>query len=638
MRRKIHIDDLSLVQVERRLQRIKNPKEKIDVLLQYGKSIFAKDVNTSFQFLEKAFQLSENVEYDFGLMKSAEYLAEYYNNVLGNLIEAEKYNAIAEQYAIKLNNKSSLSIALRTKGSILETRANYTEAESLIVRALEMQQELGDDELSSVTLTELGYLYWKRGLYKKSRENFNNALVYFEKTQNVVKQAGVIHNIGVLFSEEGDYAQAILQLEKSIALKERINDTHGLSVSYHTLGTQYVHIQDLEKALQYFETSLQLKRQIKSERVFLTIGNMAYVYSVLEQYDLAIEYYNQAYTLAWNSGDKRNAADYKLYISTVLSKQGKVEESEATLESIKDLVEEIADPVAIVNLLQNLAGVAKRKKEYAYSIELLLRANVISATIENNYTLIQNLFGLSDVYLESGDTTNAIQYAKMCLDVIQTSNEKTRLADVLQVLAESYAELGNYADAYEYQKNASATNIEQLKVNFTHKNNTLLVQFDVERTKKEAELQRMKAEQLEKELEMKKNELTALALHLVNKNEFLSELQEQIGENIEDTNEVLKSIAAKIASTEKDETDWRRFEDQFMQVNPGFSKKLMQASSNTLTKTEVKICQLLKTGLSTKEIANILFLSKRTVDTHRHNIHKKLKLQDVSLISWLLSL
>ncbi|MBL7974949.1 MAG: tetratricopeptide repeat protein, partial [Candidatus Kapabacteria bacterium] len=365
MRRKIHIDDLSLVQVERRLQRVKNPKEKIDVLLQYGKSIFAKDVNTSFQFLEKAFQLSEKIEYDFGLMKSAEYLAEYYNNVLGNLIEAEKYNLIAEQYAIKLNNKSSLSIALRTKGSILETRANYTEAESLILRALEIQQELGEDELSSVTLTELGYLYWKRGLYKKSRENFNNALVYFEKTQNVVKQAGVIHNIGVLFSEEGDYAQAIVQLEKSIALKERVNDTHGLSVSYHTLGTQYVHIQDLEKALQYFETSLQLKRQIKSERVFLTIGNMAYVYSVLEQYDLAIEYYNQAYTLAWNSGDKRNAADYKLYISTVLSKQGKVEESEATLESIKDLVEEISDPVAIVNLLQNLAGVAKRRKDYA---------------------------------------------------------------------------------------------------------------------------------------------------------------------------------------------------------------------------------------------------------------------------------
>lgn len=638
MRRKLHIDDLSLAQVERRLLRIKNPKEKIDVLLQYGKSIFAKDVNTSFQFLEKAFQQSEKIEYEFGLMKSAEYLAEYYNNVLGNLIEAEKYNLIAEQYAIKLNNKSSLSIAHRTKGSILETRANYTEAESLIVRALEMQQELGDDELSSVTLTELGYLYWKRGLYKKSRENFNNALVYFEKTQNVVKQAGVIHNIGVLFSEEGDYAQAILQLEKSIALKERINDTHGLSVSYHTLGTQYVHIQDLEKALQYFETSLKLKRQIKSERVFLTIGNMAYVYSVLEQYDLAIEYYNQAYTLAWNSGDKRNAADYKLYISTVLSKQGKVEESEATLESIKDLVEEIADPVAMVNLLQNLAGVAKRKKEYAYSIQLLLRANVICTTIENNYILIQNLFGLSDVYLESGDTTNAIQYAKKCLDVIQTSNEKTRLADVLQVLAESYAELGNYAEAYEYQKNASATNIEQLKVNFTHKNNTLLVQFDVERTKKEAELQRLKAEQLEKELEMKKNELTALALHLVNKNEFLSELQEQIGENIEDTNEVLKSIAAKIASTEKDETDWRRFEDQFMQVNPEFSKRLMEVSNNTLTKTEVKICQLLKTGLSTKEIANILFLSKRTVDTHRYNIHKKLKLQDVSLISWLLSL
>ena len=43
-----------------------------------------------------------------------------------------------------------------------------------------------------------------------------------------------------------------------------------------------------------------------------------------------------------------------------------------------------------------------------------------------------------------------------------------------------------------------------------------------------------------------------------------------------------------------------------------------------LTPTELQIVDLIRSGKPTKEIAEILGLSKRTVDTHRHNIRKKL--------------
>lgn len=44
-----------------------------------------------------------------------------------------------------------------------------------------------------------------------------------------------------------------------------------------------------------------------------------------------------------------------------------------------------------------------------------------------------------------------------------------------------------------------------------------------------------------------------------------------------------------------------------------------------LTKREVEILKLLADGKSNKEIGKILFISSRTVDTHRSNILKKLK-------------
>jgi DNA-binding NarL/FixJ family response regulator len=49
---------------------------------------------------------------------------------------------------------------------------------------------------------------------------------------------------------------------------------------------------------------------------------------------------------------------------------------------------------------------------------------------------------------------------------------------------------------------------------------------------------------------------------------------------------------------------------------------------NTLTNREMQIITLVKEGLSSKEIAKNLDISLKTVEVHRHNILKKLKLKN----------
>jgi DNA-binding NarL/FixJ family response regulator len=57
---------------------------------------------------------------------------------------------------------------------------------------------------------------------------------------------------------------------------------------------------------------------------------------------------------------------------------------------------------------------------------------------------------------------------------------------------------------------------------------------------------------------------------------------------------------------------------------------------NTLTKREMEIINLIKEGSSSKKIAANLQLSIHTVEMHRHNILKKLKLKNsVSLINFI---
>lgn len=49
-----------------------------------------------------------------------------------------------------------------------------------------------------------------------------------------------------------------------------------------------------------------------------------------------------------------------------------------------------------------------------------------------------------------------------------------------------------------------------------------------------------------------------------------------------------------------------------------------------ISKQEKEVIKLIIQGLTSKEIAEVLFVSKTTVDTHRKNIHKKLEISNSS--------
>ncbi|MGA1825533.1 MAG: helix-turn-helix transcriptional regulator [bacterium] len=56
-----------------------------------------------------------------------------------------------------------------------------------------------------------------------------------------------------------------------------------------------------------------------------------------------------------------------------------------------------------------------------------------------------------------------------------------------------------------------------------------------------------------------------------------------------------------------------------------------------LTLREIEICNLIKNGLSSKEISNLLYISLPTAEKHRNNIRKKLGIvkKNINLSSYL---
>ncbi len=80
-------------------------------------------------------------------------------------------------------------------------------------------------------------------------------------------------------------------------------------------------------------------------------------------------------------------------------------------------------------------------------------------------------------------------------------------------------------------------------------------------------------------------------------------------------------------------------ESSLTELTSSFGRKISR-SGLKLSPREIEICNMIKTGLSSKDIARVLHLSPHTVETHRNTIRKKFSLinQEVNLTTFLQNL
>lgn len=147
----------------------------------------------------------------------------------------------------------------------------------------------------------------------------------------------------------------------------------------------------------------------------------------------------------------------------------------------------------------------------------------------------------------------------------------------------------------------------------------------------------------EEELQAKTRNLeevnTALKVLLKQREEDRRELEENVMTNLNDT--VLPHLdrVRELAKEKRLREGLEALKDNLEALTSPFSYRLSSKYLN-LTSTEIEIANLVKQGKTTKEIADLMKVSNKTVEVHRLNIRKKLGLsnQKMSLRTHLLSI
>jgi len=146
----------------------------------------------------------------------------------------------------------------------------------------------------------------------------------------------------------------------------------------------------------------------------------------------------------------------------------------------------------------------------------------------------------------------------------------------------------------------------------------------------------IKNEKLNQAIENKNRELAISTMSIIKKNEVLSSIKKELKNNGHELENA--SVIRLIDSNINNEKDWEFFEQAFNNVDKEFLDKVKKAHSN-LTPNDLRLCAYLRLNLSSKEIAPLLNITTKSVETRRYRLRKKMNLNhDDSLVNHILEI
>ncbi len=151
----------------------------------------------------------------------------------------------------------------------------------------------------------------------------------------------------------------------------------------------------------------------------------------------------------------------------------------------------------------------------------------------------------------------------------------------------------------------------------------------------------MENERLQSELKIKGKELASSTMAVINKNETLIKIREELVCQKQSLgNNYPKACFNKLTEIiDKDldnDGNWNVFYRNFDFIHENFFRHLQERYPD-LTPTDLRFCAYLRMNLTSKDMASLMNISLKGVETARYRLRKKLKLSsDVSLSSFLI--
>ncbi len=516
--------------------------------------------------------------------------------------------------------------------------------------ALELAKTVEPHTWRAQSWNALGIAYGAQGKYPEAIVWFKKAVHYFESVDDLRKLIPALDNLAhiQLFAEQ--YAEALANATRALETAQNATD-HQLQpedrnsllwrINFHISGI-YTKLGDYDTAVRFMKSCLRYEQELDSVDLALIYGQFAVLCVFLEDYDSAIDYGVRAHAII-------EPLDRSYDEGVILSNLAKIHQSIFLAEGSRDSLVIAIDYIR--RSLENFRRVGARDHELMAIFilaSMYLDATDFTGAAEHYEQVIALAGTLGKKDIQSGAYFGKAQALRLLGKIQQTESNLKQGEDILRELSPRPLESSLYFYREQYylckirgELDAALAAHEKYLTLYQEKLSAdqrraaaeMKARFDIERTRKEHAIARKDKEifeqqslQLQREVELKTKRITLTGLLLGQRNEILTKVKrEALAKDRPVDSERLQRVVRLINEHLESVEAWESFNTEFELLHHDFISRVSRQFP-LLTGTELKLCALIKARLSTEEIARLLCISRRSIETYRYRIRKKLGL------------
>lgn len=509
------------------------------------------------------------------------------------------------------------------------------EYSAAIKKAKELLNEASQNknrEDQALALYMCGLLSRFNDKHYKAMLYYNKALKIFSKLSSEWFIASVNHAIGHCYNLQGKGITAIPYYEKSYNYYVNTKNLPKQAMLLINLGVVYGITGENDKGLQCYIRASDIFKKLKMDFNYaLSLNNIAMVYKVLQDNPASLKYLRESTKIFLKLGDKEKIAGNYSSLGDAYLISGDLSKAEKYCKLGYQLRREnmLSDITITIHL--NLGRIYLKQKKFRLAEEHLTQTLSEAVRRGNKLRELQTYKSLGELYLLLGKFAESERAYYKALALSQKLNNPNEMYETHAELSRLYNKSGDFKKALHHYTQFHKIYIKTFNEHSDKRIKELKVTFEKEKAEHEAEILTLKNLNLKKEIEAKTKELSTSANYILSKNEFLNSVISGMKEFISKDSSLSaqkQKLFVYFESIERKKQlskELVHFEQNLNKMNLSFTEKLSRKFPS-LTRVELKICSLIKINLGTKEIAKLLSLSLRTVESHRYHITQKLKL------------
>ncbi len=476
--------------------------------------------------------------------------------------------------------------------------------------------------------------------YKKT-ENYDSLIVYenkvaqlYLKQNNLIKYVKIINDVGYYYTLKGEHDKSVKVLLNNLRFAKENNLNNELSEIYMFLGFGYRHFNP-EKALEFFNLCLEKETDTLSVYYSSSLNEIGNIYNVLGKYEEALVYYFRSLKIkeeATHGSPSQGIVFSYNDISAVYHNMHNYEKAIFYMKKCIDLAE---NPTSLTSkyylcifyshiaVLYSVTGQYKKAENY------LQKGLVLAKDLNNHYLLEISYTVYYDFYKATDKPIKALENFETAVLYKDSLNRK-EVAKTIADLDKKYQTEKKEAEIIILKK---VSYIRGLSLAFILVLLIVMVTAAVLIIRKQIKIRRTEKalnEKLKKELEYKKKEVLNFSAYVKQRIAFTTDIITNLKKIKSDTKEVEDEINKVISfislNYQNEQKMINEVYSQIEDINKVFSYRIKQKHNN-LTNEDIRLSSLLILNLTSKEIAEILFISTTSVDMKRYRLRKKLNLK-----------